>query len=178
MKSEPITSEMFCVLTDRSSMLTTALGSPSTSSASSAGNANDRVAGSASPASASFRSCRDYEAPSCACPSRRHHQKSPSPSSPSSSSTSSPSPSQIPSATYVYPKLQLVQIDDAWYALNQTCLQIYQQLQMCGTAQLMPVDVVPLNKVGSCCVMLESPLVTSPSSFLTFRDSSRSGDCV
>lgn len=49
--------------------------------------------------------------------------------------------------SYVYPKLQLVQIDDAWYALNQTCLQIYQQLQMCGTAQLMPVDVVPLHKV-------------------------------
>ena len=46
-----------------------------------------------------------------------------------------------------YPKLQLVKIDDNWYALNQTCLQIYQQLQMCGTAQLMPVDVVPLNKV-------------------------------
>jgi hypothetical protein len=43
--------------------------------------------------------------------------------------------------------LQLVKIDDNWYALNQTCLQIYQQLQMCGTAQLMPVDVVPLNKV-------------------------------
>jgi hypothetical protein len=49
--------------------------------------------------------------------------------------------------SYVYPKLQLVQIDDAWYALNQTCLQIYQQLQMCGTAQLMPVDVVPLHNV-------------------------------
>lgn len=53
--------------------------------------------------------------------------------------------------SYVYPKLQLVQIDDAWYALNQTCLQIYQQLQMCGTAQLMPVDVVPLHKV--CAVL-------------------------
>lgn len=50
--------------------------------------------------------------------------------------------------SYVYPKLQLVQIDSAWYALNQTCLQIYQQLQMCGTAQLMPVDVVPLHMVS------------------------------
>ena len=48
-----------------------------------------------------------------------------------------------------YPKLQLVKIDNSWYALNQTCLQIYQQLQMCGTAQLMPVDVVPLNKVSA-----------------------------
>lgn len=51
------------------------------------------------------------------------------------------------SSTAVYPKLQLVQIEDSWYALNQTCLQIYQQLQLCGTAELMPVDVVPVHKV-------------------------------
>ncbi|KAI9556918.1 hypothetical protein GHT06_016712 [Daphnia sinensis] len=59
--------------------------------------------------------------------------------------------------SYVYPKLQLVQIDDAWYALNQTCLQIYQQLQMCGTAQLMPVDVVPLHKLPECVRKSLSP---------------------
>lgn len=53
----------------------------------------------------------------------------------------------VSGAHYVYPKLQLVQIEDSWYALNQTCLQIYQQLQMCGTADLMPVDVVPIHKV-------------------------------
>jgi hypothetical protein len=80
--------------------------------------------------------------------------------------------------SYVYPKLQLVQIDDAWYALNQTCLQIYQQLQMCGTAQLMPVDVVPLHKVCDesrylyslsicpCCNLICHPIVLSLISLL------------
>lgn len=48
-----------------------------------------------------------------------------------------------------YPKLQLVHIDNAWYALNQSCLQIYQMLQQSGRAQLMPVDIVPLHKVST-----------------------------
>jgi hypothetical protein len=94
-------------------------------------------------------------------PSRASSSGSSSGGSGSSSSSSSRSVHQIQvqlqlqhkqrQQSYVYPKLQLVQIDDAWYALNQTCLQIYQQLQMCGTAQLMPVDVVPLHKV--CAVL-------------------------
>lgn len=77
-----------------------------------------------------------------ACKSCSSGEGEASPGAPQTASTG-------PAGTYVYPKLQLVQIDDAWYALNQTCLQIYQQLQMCGTAQLMPVDVVPLNKVSA-----------------------------
>ena len=46
-----------------------------------------------------------------------------------------------------YPKLQLVRIGDVCYALNQSCLQIYHHLQQSGRAQLMHVDVVPLEKV-------------------------------
>lgn len=92
-----------------------------------------------------------------ACPShRRHHQRV---------EKSAVAQMAAAGATYVYPKLQLVQIDDAWYALNQTCLQIYQQLQMCGTAQLMPVDVVPLNKVSESLVSssaFNAPRLVSP----------------
>lgn len=49
-----------------------------------------------------------------------------------------------------YPKLQLVRIGDVCYALNQSCLQIYHHLQQSGRAQLMHVDVVPLEKVFFC----------------------------
>jgi hypothetical protein len=48
----------------------------------------------------------------------------------------------------LYPKLQLVQIGNVCYALNQSCLQIYQMLQQSGRSQLMQVDVVPLSKVS------------------------------
>ena len=48
-----------------------------------------------------------------------------------------------------YPKLQLVQIGDVFYAPNQSSLQIYQMYQSHESqrGQLMPIDLVPLNKV-------------------------------
>jgi len=58
-----------------------------------------------------------------------------------------------------YPKLQLVHIDNAWYALNQSCLQIYQMLQQSGRAQLMPVDIVPLHKLPEC---IQKSLTSAP----------------
>ena len=62
---------------------------------------------------------------------------------------------------YQYPKLQLVHIDDAWYALNQSCLQIYQMLQQSGRAQLMPVDIVPLHKVNTLTASCTIPLTAA-----------------
>ena len=61
----------------------------------------------------------------------------------------------------LYPKLQLVQIGNVCYALNQSCLQIYQMLQQSGRSQLMQVDVVPLSKVsfhGGCLLLVKCTL--------------------
>ena len=67
-----------------------------------------------------------------------------------------------PTQRHLYPKLQLVQIDNVCYALNQSCLQIYQMLQQKGQTSLMQVDIVPLSKVSP-----SSPAPSVPKTFLS-----------